>query len=298
MIFPGSFTSMGDAVRSRRFSKATGGVFMAMAMACTAFGVAAVAVLIYDVASEGFGVLSWDFLSGLPSRFPEEAGIKPALLGTLWVMAFTVAFAVPVGVGAAIYLEEFARRNLFTKIIEINISNLAGVPSVVYGLLGLALFVYWARMGPSIISGALTLSLLALPIIIVASREGLRSVPPSIREAAMALGATRWQAVRFQVLPAALPTILTGVILALARAIGETAPLIAMGAFTAVFFTPTSPTDSFTVIPIQVYSWINRPLPEFQQNAAAGIIILLAVLLSMSSVAVILRHIYSRNRNW
>ena len=298
MIFPGSFTSMADAVRSRRFSKATGGAFLTLAIASTAFGVVAVGVLLYDVASEGVGVLSWDFLTSLPSHLPENAGIKPALLGTLWVMAFTTAVAVPVGVGAAIYLEEFARRNLFTKIIEINISNLAGVPSVVYGLLGLALFANWARLGPSIITGALTLSLLVLPIIIVASREGLRSVPPSIREAAMALGATRWQAVRFQVLPAALPTILTGIILALARAIGETAPLIVIGAFTAVFFIPTSPTDPYTVIPIQVFSWINKVLPEFQQNAAAGMIVLLAVLLSMSSVAVILRHIYSRNRNW
>ncbi len=299
MRYPGAFTTLGESVRSsRRFPRATGVVFLALAMASTAFGVLAVAVLLYDVASEGVQVLSWDFLTSLPSRFPEDAGIKSALFGTLWVMGFTAFFAVPVGVGAAIYLEEFGRRNLFTKLIEINISNLAGVPSVVYGLLGLALFVYWARLGPIILAGALTLSLLILPIIIVASREGLRSVPPSIREAAMALGASRWQSVRFQVLPAAVPTILTGVILALARAIGETAPLIVIGAFTSVFFTPTSPTDTFTVIPIQVYSWISKPLPEFQQNAAAGIIVLLAVLLSMSSVAVILRHIYSRNRNW
>jgi len=295
-LAPSHLTS--ERSNSRRISKITANSFLIVAMGCTAFGVLAVGVLLYTVASDGFGALSWSFLNSFPSRFAEDAGIKSALLGTLWVMVMTAAFAVPVGVGAAIYLEEFARRNLFTKLIEINISNLAGVPSVVYGLLGLALFVYWARMGPSIIAGALTLSLLILPIIIVASREGLRSVPPSIREAAMALGATRWQAVRFQVFPAALPTILTGVILALARAIGETAPLIAIGAFTSVFFSPTSPTDPFTVIPIQVYSWITRPLPGFQQNAAAGMIILLIVLLSMSSVAVILRHIYSRNRNW
>ena len=284
--------------QGRRLSKITAGSFLGLAMASTAFGVFAVGLLLYTVTSDGIGALSWDFLSSFPSRHPENAGIKSALLGTLWVMFLTATFAVPVGVGAAIYLEEFARRNLFTKLIEINISNLAGVPSVVYGLLGLAVFVYWARMGPSIIAGALTLALLILPIIIVASREGLRSVPPSIREAAMALGATRWQSVRLQVLPAAMPSILTGVILALARAIGETAPLIAIGAFTSVFFSPSSPTDPFTVIPIQVYSWISRPLPGFQQNAAGGMIVLLAVLLAISSVAVIMRHFYSRKRMW
>ena len=269
-----------------------------MGIAATAFGVFAVGLLLYSVVNDGIGVFDWDFLTSFPSRIPEEAGIKSALMGTLWVMGFTTLFAVPVGVGAAIYLEEFAGKNLFTKIIETNINNLAGVPSVVYGLLGLAFFVYWANLGPSIIAGSLTLALLILPIIIVAAREGLRSVPPSIREAAIALGATKWQAVRFQVLPVAMPSILTGVILALARAIGETAPLIAIGAFTSVFFIPTSPTDAFTVIPIQVYSWITRPLPGYQEDAAAGMIVLLIVLLSMSSVAVVLRHMFARRRMW
>ena len=283
--------------RSKQIRKATSHGFVALGMLATAFGVFAVAVLLFDVARGGIGVLDWDFLTSFPFPIPPEAaGIRPALLGTLWVMAFTALFAVPVGIGAAIYLEEFAGKNPFTKIIEININNLAGVPSVVYGLLGLALFVYWARLGPVIVAGSLTLALLILPIIIVAAREGLRSVPPSLREAAIALGSTKWQAVRFQVLPVAMPTMLTGVILALARAIGETAPLIAIGAFTSVFFDPTSPGDQFTVIPIQVYSWIGRPSPGFQENAAAGMIVLLVVLLSMSSIAVALRHILAKRR--
>ncbi len=284
--------------QKKQIRKATDHGFVGLGMLATAFGVFAVGVLLFDVATDGVGVLNWDFLNSFPSRTAEEAGVKPALLGTLWVMAFTALFAVPVGIGAAIYLEEFAGKNLFTKIIEININNLAGVPSVVYGLLGLALFYYWFNLGPSIVTGALTLGLLILPIIIVAAREGLRSVPPSIREAAIALGSTKWQAVRFQVLPVAMPTVLTGVILALARAIGETAPLIVIGAFTSVFFVPTSPTDAFTVLPIQIYSWISRPLAGFQENAAAGMIVLLVVLLSMSSVAVALRHMLAKRRMW
>jgi len=203
-----------------------------------------------------------------------------------------------VGVGAAIYLEEFARRNWFTKLIETNISTLAGVPSVVYGLLGLAVFVFGMNLGSSIVAAAATLTLLVLPITIVASREGLRSVPPSMREAAMALGATKWQAVWHQVLPAGMPAVLTGIILALGRAIGETAPLIAMGAFTSVFFVPTSPTDTFTVLPIQIFSWVARPLPGFQENAASGIVALLIVLLLLNSVAVALRYMYARRRSW
>ena len=284
--------------QSKQVRKATSGGFVALGMLATAFGVFAVALLLYVVASDGIGILGWDFLTSLPSRNAAEAGIKPALIGTLWVMGFTALFAVPVGIGAAIYLEEFAGKNPFTKVIEININNLAGVPSVVYGLLGLVLFAYWARLGPSIITGALTLGLLILPIIIVAAREGLRSVPPSIREAAIALGATKWQAVRFQVLPVAMPTVLTGIILALARAIGETAPLIVIGAFTSVFFVPTSPTDDFVVLPIQIFSWIDRALGGFEQNAAAGIIVLLVVLLSMSSIAVVLRHMFAKRRMW
>ncbi len=296
MITP--FAKRGPGGRNALARRATERTFLALAISATALGLVSVGVLLYTVAVDGIGGLDWHFLTSFPSRFPGDAGAKAALLGTLWVMAFTAIFAVPVGVGAAIYLEEFAAKNFVTKLIETNINTLAGVPSVVYGLLGLAVFFYWARLGPSIITGGLTLALLVLPIVIVASREGLRSVPPSIREAAIALGATRWQAVRHQVLPAAMPSILTGIILALARAIGETAPLIVVGAFTSVFFIPKSPTDSFTVLPIQVYSWITRPLPGFHENAAAGLLLLLVVLLMMSTVAVVLRHMYAGKRTW
>lgn len=280
--------------RSRAARKVSSVVFAAVAIGATAFGVAALALLLFDIARDGVTGVTWDFLTSFPSRKPEIAGVKPALLGTLWVMGFTSLFSIPLGVGAAIYLEEFAPRNWFTRTIEINISTLAGVPSVVYGLLGLALFVRGANMGLSILAASCTLTLLILPIIIVASREGLRSVPVSMREAAMALGSTRWQAIWHQVLPAGLPAMLTGVILALGRAIGETAPLIAIGAFTSVFFVPTGPTDSFTVLPIQVFSWLSRPLRGFQENAAAGIVVLLVVLLLLNSVAVALRHMYGK----
>ena len=280
--------------RSRAGRRVSSVIFAALAVAATAFGVAALALLLFTIARDGVANVTWDFLTSFPSRKPELAGAKAALLGTLWVMGFTSLLSIPLGVGAAIYLEEFAPRNWLTRVIEINISTLAGVPSVVYGLLGLALFVYGAGMGPSILAAACTLTLLILPIIIVASREGLRSVPVSMREAAMALGATRWQAIWHQVLPAGLPAVLTGVILALGRAIGETAPLIAIGAFTSVFFVPTSPMDSFTVLPIQVFSWLSRPLRGFQENAAAGIVILLVVLLLLNSIAVALRHMYGK----
>ena len=280
--------------RSRTGRKLSSIVFAALAIGATAFGVAALGLLLFDIARDGVGGVTWEFLTSFPSRNPESAGVKPALFGTLWVMGFTSLFSITLGVGAAIYLEEFAPRNWLTRVIEINISTLAGVPSVVYGLMGLALFANGLGMGPIILAAACTLALLILPIIIVASREGLRSVPVSMREAAMALGATKWQAIWHQVLPAGMPAVLTGVILALGRAIGETAPLVAIGAFTAVFFVPTSPTDSFTVLPIQIFDWLNRPVPGFQEKAAAGIVVLLVVLLLINSVAVALRHMYGK----
>ena len=287
-----------SARRNRTTRKARGVAFEGLEVIATFLGVVVLAVLLVTVTRDGIGTLSFDFLNSFPHYRAELAGVKSALAGTLWVMGVTAFFAIIFGVGAAVYLEEFAPRNWFTRVVEININNLAGVPSVVYGLLGLSVFVYAMNIGPTILAGGLTLALLILPIIVVASREGLRSVPPSIREAAMALGATRWQAVRFQVLPAALPTILTGFILALARAIGETAPLIVVGAYTSVLFVPTDPFDAFTVLPVQIYSWISRPLPAFQDNAAAGIIVLLAVLLLMNGVAITLRNIYSRRSRW
>jgi phosphate transport system permease protein len=275
-----------------------GRVFLAICLAATLSGIVALIVLLFTVAVDGLGRLSWDFLNSFPSRFPERAGIKAALYGTVWMMAFTALFAVPIGIGAAIYLEEFAPRNWVTKVIETNINNLAGVPSIIYGLLGLALFVRLMDLGRVVLAGSLTMALLVLPIIIVASREGLRSVPPSIREASLALGATPWQTVWAQVLPPAMPAIMTGVILALSRAIGEAAPLIMIGALTFLAFTPDDPFDQFTVLPIQVYNWISRPQAGFSEAAAAGIVVLLIVLLSMNALAILLRNHFERSRRW
>ena len=274
-----------DAVRK---AKAFG--FAGLCVLATAVGIAALSVLLLDVIREGAGRVSWDFINSFPSRKPEIAGIKAALWGTLWMIAFTAAFAIPVGVGAAVYLEEYAPRNWLTRIIQTNIANLAGVPSIVYGILGLTLFVRAMSLERSVLAGSLTMAMLVLPIVIVASQEALRAVPNSIREAAYALGASRWQTVSRQVLPAAMPGILTGIILALSRAIGETAPLIMIGALLFVPFTPSGPLDRFTALPIQIFNWTSRPQAEFQQNAAAGIIVLLVVLLTMNSLAILLRN--------
>ena len=289
-----------------------GRAFLVLCFAAALSGVVALLVLLATIAADGVGRLSLDLLNSYPSRFPERSGIKAALYGTLWMMAFTALFAVPVGIGAAIYLEEFAPRNWVTKVIETNINNLAGVPSIIYGLLGLTVFVRVMDLGRSVIAGSLTMSLLVLPIIIVAAREGLRAVPPWIREASLALGATRLQTVWSQVLPPAVPAMLTGIILALSRAIGETAPLIMIGALTFLAFTPDSPfidtfpyvdptrpaEAAFTVLPIQIFNWVSRPQPEFLETAAAGIIVLLVVLLSMNAVAVVLRNHFERRRRW
>jgi phosphate transport system permease protein len=284
--------------RNLAIRRSKGMLFAALCAGATLLAITMLGVLLYTLASDGIERLSWEFINSYPSRHPEEAGIKAALYGTLWLMAFTALFAVPLGFGAAIFLEEFAPRNWITRIIETNINNLAGVPSIIYGILGLAVFVRGMDLGRSVLAGSLTMALLILPIIIVASREGLRSVPPSIRDGALALGATRWQTVRFQVLPAALPAMMTGVILALSRAIGEAAPLIMMGALLFIPFTPSGPLDRFTVLPIQIYNWIGRPQAEFQQTAAAGIIVLLIVLLTMNAIAVAIRMWFERSRKW
>jgi phosphate transport system permease protein len=288
-----AFNTRRGAVR-----KNIGRVFLAICVAATLSGILALVVLLATVAVDGVSRVSWDFLNSFPSRFPERAGIKAALYGTVWMMALTALFAVPVGIAAAIYLEEFASRNWVTKVIETNINNLAGVPSIIYGLLGLTVFVRIMDLGRSVMAGSLTMALLVLPIIIVASREGLRSVPPSIREASLALGATRWQTVWAQVLPPAMPAIMTGVILALSRAIGEAAPLIMIGALTFLAFTPGDPLDQFTVLPIQIYNWISRPQAGFSDAAAAGIVVLLVVLLSMNALAILLRNHFERSRRW
>jgi phosphate transport system permease protein len=255
----------------------------------TLLGLAALGALIYDVLHDGAGRLSWQFLTSYPSRRAEDAGIFAALVGSFYVILLTAAIAVPLGVAAAIHLEEYAPRGRVSRLIEINIANLAGVPSIIYGLLGLGLFVRWLGMGRSVLAGSATLALLVLPVIILATREALRAVPPSLREGSYALGATKWQTIWHQVLPAAFPSILTGLILALSRAIGETAPLITIGALTYVPFAPDSIWSPFTVLPIQIFNWVSRPQAAFAENAAAGIVVLLLLLLMMNATAIALR---------
>ena len=275
-----------------------GAVLHVIFLAATLAGVVLLAILLADVLEHGIPWLRWSFLTSFPSRFPQQAGIKAALWGTIWLIGLTALFSIPVGLGAAIYLEEYARRNWFNTLIEINIANLAGTPSIVYGMLGLSLFVRWMALGRSVLAGALTMSLLILPVTIIASRESLRAVPDSLRQGAFALGATRWQTIRAHVLPAALPGILTGLILALSRAIGETAPLIMIGALTYVAFTPSGPMDAFTALPIQIFNWASRPQREFYGLAAAGILVLLGVLLTMNAAAIWIRYRSQRNVRW
>ncbi len=265
-------------------------VFRQFCTIVTALAVMLLSVLLYQVCALGLPWLDAQFLNSYPSRFPEKAGIKSALMGTLWLVSLTAAIAIPVGVLAAVYLEEYAKPTRITQIININIANLAGVPSIVYGILGLAIFVRFFSFERSVLSGALTMSLLILPVIVIASKEAIRAVPSSLRQAAYAVGATRWQVVRAHVLPAATPGILTGVILAISRAIGETAPLIMIGALTYVAFVPEGPMDEFTALPIQIFNWTSRPQQEFHELASAGIVVLLAVLLVMTAVAVLIRY--------
>lgn len=280
------------------FKRWQGRVFAALAFACALVGVLSLAVLMYQVLSEGAARLDIAFLRDLPSRFPEKAGFYPAIMGSLWVMGLTALLAIPVGMGAAIYLELYAGRNWVTRIIQLNIANLAGVPSIIYGILGLALFVRAADLGRSVLAGSLTMALLVLPVVIIASQEALRAVPTSLRDGALALGATRWQTIRSQILPVAFPGMLTGVILALSRAIGETAPLIMVGAFQYIPFAPDSIFSRFTVMPVQIFTWSSRPQPAFRETAAAGIIVLLVILLTLNSVAIYLRNRYQRKVKW
>lgn len=273
---------------SRRYFKAK--LFRGFCFSVAWVGVLILGVLLFHVTWEGFPWLDMQFINDFPSRFPKKAGINSALFGTLWLIGFTALFSVPIGIGAGIYLEEFGNKNYFSRFVDLNISNLAGVPSIVYGMLGLVIFVRWFGFGESVLAGSLTMSLLILPIIIIATREALRAVSGTIRQAAFALGATRWQTVYAHVLPQAFPGILTGIILALSRAIGETAPLIMIGALTYVAFVPEGPMDEFTALPIQIFNWASRPQKEFHELAAAGILVLLFVLLLMNSIAVIIRY--------
>lgn len=284
----------GSAARVLSRRKLRDRAFYAVFLGATLFGIVALAVLLIDVWQKSMGWLDWQFLTSWPSRRAGESGFISAMGGSAWLILLTALFSFPLGIGAAIYLEEYAPKHWLTRFIQTNILNLAGVPSVVYGLLGLAVFVRLMGFGRSVLAGAATMSLLVLPMIIVASQEAIRSVPDSLRHASYALGATRWQTVSRTVVPAAVPGILTGTILAVSRALGETAPLITIGALTYVRFLPRTPLDSFTVMPIQIYSWVGKPQADFAHVAAAGIVVLLAFLLAMNAVAILLRDRFQR----
>src|SRR5687768_9944684 len=288
MVNPAVEHNLQDKHHARR--KFVENAFVFVCVSATIIGFLSLVLLVVGVAKDGIGVLNWDFISSFPSRKAENAGVYSALFGTFWLMGLTALFSVPLGVGAATYLEEFASKNWLTKLIQINIANLAGVPSIVYGLLGLAIFVRALSnvtdgtafgiegTSRSVLSGALTMSLLILPMIITSTQEALRAVPNSYREGALALGSTKWETVRNHVLPPAAPGILTSIILGLSRAIGESAPLMTIGALTYVAFIPESPFDGFTVMPIQIFQWASRPQEAFHHNAAGGILVLMVVL--------------------
>jgi phosphate transport system permease protein len=275
----------------RRFADVA---FEVIALVVLLVALAALGALIWDIVSDGAARLSLDFITGFPSRRASQAGIWPALVGSIFIILVTTVLAVPVGVAAAIYLEEYGGRSLGARLIELNITNLAAVPSIIYGLLGLGLFVRMLGMGRSVLAGASTLALLVLPVVILSTREALRAVPGSLREGSYALGATKWQTIWHQVLPVAAPGILTGLILALSRAIGETAPLIIAGAVTFATFAPDSIWSPFTVLPIQIFNWVSRPQIDFHANAAAGILVLVMLLLSINAIAIWLRDRYAR----
>ena len=298
---------------SRKLDKKIDSAFKFVGLAATLFGLVVLAALVVDVVADGYHRLGWDFFTSYPSRKPDQAGIFSAWVGTICIMITTAIFAIPLGIGSGIYMEEYAKRNRWTDFIEINIANLAGVPSVIYGILGLGLFIRLMHLDRSVLAGGLILALLILPVIILSTREALRSVPSSIREASYALGATQWQTIRHQVLPAGFGNILTGIILAMSRAIGETAPLITIGALTYIPFLPANPVafspespyihlsaqgflDPFTVLPIQIFNWVSRPQKGFLTDAAAGIIVLLTITLLMNGAAIFLR--YKNQKRW
>lgn len=273
-------------------------LFRYFGIACTLFGLLMLAFFLFSVIREGLGRISPDFFTSLPSRKPEKAGILIPLLGTVWIMVLTSLIAIPLGVAAGVYLEEYGRKNRIASLIEINITNLAGVPSIIYGLLALEIFVRILGLGQSLLTGSLTLSLLILPIIIVGTREALKAVPKTIREASYALGATKWQTTWHQVMPAASGGIVTGVILAVSRAIGETAPLIVIGALLYITTIPSTPMDDFSVLPIQIFNWLSRPQKGFIINATAAIIVLLAITFMLNGLAIYLRNRWQKKVKW
>jgi phosphate transport system permease protein len=281
---------------SRRVKNA---LFSLLAFAAIFISMVTLAGLLIDLVAQGGSSLDTQFLTSSPSRIPAKAGILPALVGTLWVTLLVALITFPIGIGAAIYLEEYAGRGPIARLLKVNISNLAGVPSIVYGIFGLAIFVRGLDLGRTVFAASLTLSLLILPVVIISSAEALKAVPPSQREAAYALGATRWQVIRRALLPAAAPGILTGIVLAVGRAVGETAPLILIGAVTFVTFVPTNPfEDKYTVLPIQIFNWANRPQEAFLEISAAAILVLIALMLLLNGAAIYLRARLSRGLQW
>jgi len=285
---PGGKSKRFDLIRTWRDR-----IFFVGFLLAILIGVAGLAALLIDVLIDGLGVLNWKFLTNYASRKPLESGILAPMAGTVWIVGLTAIFTVPVGIGTAIYLEEFARKNRLTRLIELNISNLAGVPSVIYGLLGLAVFVQFLFNGSrNLTAGALTMTLLILPIVIIASQEAIKAVPSSYRDAAYAMGATRWQVVKTVVMPQAVPGMMSGIILALSRAVGESAPILIISSLVWVTFVPTSPDSKFTVLPLQIFTWVSQPQEDFRSIAAAGIIVLLLILLGMNAVAIWIRNKY------
>lgn len=264
----------------------------------TAIAIVLLGMLLWSIVEPGWSWLSWNLILNPPSRKPEIAGMNPAIWGSIWIVLGSGFTAFVLGLGTAVYLEEYASRGRFNDFIQTNIANLAGVPSIVYGLLGLVLFVDWLNMGRSLIAGALTMALLILPVVVISSREAIRAVPSSLREASYGLGATRWQTVQNHVLPAAFPGVLTGMILAMSRAIGETAPLLVVGGASQVLRRPDGPFSTFMVMPLQIYNWTGRPQKEFEHLAAAAIIVLMIILLLMNSLAIGLRQHFSNKARW
>lgn len=299
---------MGDKVKLSKYLDA---IFAIVGLLFCLFGLGIIAVLFIDLLIDGAPRLTWKFFTSFPSRFPEEAGILSAWVGSILVILVTACAAIPIGIGAGIYLEEYAKKNWFTDFIEINIANLAGVPSIIYGLMALGIFVYLLGFGESILTGGLTLGLLILPIIIMATRETIRTIPQSIREASYACGATKWQTIKWHILPYSMGGILTGIIIGLSRAIGETAPLITVGALTFVAFLPSSPItsdfpfisfrwlfDAFTVLPVQIFNWVSRPHKGFHINAAAASIVLMVITLILNGFAIYIRYRFRRKIRW
>lgn len=288
---PVSLRATGAVARRQLISRASRWVLLGLSL----IGVAILAYLVYDTMEKGVTRLSWDFLTSYPSRFAERAGIRSAIFGTAWILTVTVLIAFPIAIGTAIWIEEFAPRNRLLTLVKLNLANLAGVPSIIYGILGLAIFVRYLDLGPSVLAGALTLALMIIPMTVIAAEEAITQVPKSIRDGSLALGATQWQTVRHHVLPQALPGVMTGVILGVSRAAGEAATLIMVGALAFVAHEPKGLTDSFTIVPIQIYAWTIDPRQAFRENAAAAIIVLMVGVLSLNLIAAIIRERFRRD---